>query len=66
MKKKIFAILFVFITSFLFAQDCNFENAKELFLENENDYNQLSEILETDSYFYGLFQCFSPSAYEKH
>ena len=45
MKKMIFAILFVFITSFLFAQDCNFENAKELFLENENDYNQLLKNL---------------------
>ena len=66
MKKKFFAILFVFITSFLFAQDCNFENAKELFLENENDYNQLSEILETDSYFYGLFQCFSYADGEKN
>ena len=66
MKKKIFAILFVFITSFLVAQDCNFENAKELFLENENDYNQLSEILETDSYFYGLFQCFSYADGEKN
>ena len=65
-KLKYLLIIFICSSHFLFAQDCNFENAREMFLENENEYNQLSEILETDSCFYGLFQCFSTANGEKY
>lgn len=39
-KLKYLLIIFICSSHFLFAQDCNFENAREMFLENEKSFKE--------------------------